>query len=94
MKLFFDTSAFVNYLVAEQGSERVCALIDDPANELYALRYMRVETLSAVCRRARAGELSHELVAEFRSILDAMMPYWHIVPMSDDVVGEAEALIG
>ena len=93
MNLFFDTSAFVKYLVDEKGTEEIRELIEDSSNELYGLSLIRLETYSALFRRAKNNEIPHEKLVEMCRIIDEVLEYWVIDSVTDDVMREAEALI-
>ena len=93
MKLFFDTSAFIKLFIEEQGSSAVRMLVNDYKNELFALHLIRLESLSAVNRRARIGEISYEMMQKFSKSMDEVLFYWHIEPLTEVVLNEAESLI-
>lgn len=57
--LFFDSSALVKRYVQETGSEWIRALCDVAAdNAQYVVQITLVETVSAIIRRRRRGELT------------------------------------
>jgi uncharacterized protein len=61
---FCDSSAIVKCYVQEQGSGWMVALLDAAAvHYLYLARITGVEVISAVCRRARHGDIAATDVA-------------------------------
>lgn len=93
MNLFFDTSAFVKYLVEEKGSDVIRELIEDPSNDLYGLSLIRLETYSALFRRAKNNEIQNDKLVELCEIIDEVIGYWIVDSVTDDVMQEAETLI-
>jgi len=93
LKLFFDTSAFIKLFIDEKGSSSVRKLAEDYDNELYVLSLVRLESLSAICRRARNREISPEMMRKFIKSMDDILKYWHVEQLTEVVVDEAESLI-
>ncbi len=58
MKYFFDTSALVKLFQAEEGSELVEEIVNDPKNELWVLDLVRIEFFSSIYRRYRNKDIS------------------------------------
>jgi predicted nucleic acid-binding protein len=90
---FLDSSALVKCYIAEIGSVWTRAIVDDEGNVVYVASLARVETISAVTRRFRRGEITQ---AEFdvscnESKLD-MATQYEVVGLSDRMIGEAAAL--
>lgn len=93
MKLFFDTSAFIKLFIDEKGCNSVRRLAEDYRNELFALSLIRLESLSAVCRRARNGEIPLEMIRKFIKSMDEVLQYWHVEQFTEVIVEEAESLM-
>ena len=60
MKYFFDTSALVKLFQAENGSEMVEEIVNDPDNDLWVLDLVRIEFLSSIYRRYRNKDISEK----------------------------------
>jgi len=60
MKYFFDTSALVKLFQAENGSEIVEEIVNDPDNDLWVLDLVRIEFLSSIYRRYRNKDISEK----------------------------------
>lgn len=60
MNLFFDTSALVKFFIEEQGTEKVESLVLDKNNNLYIFELAEVEFYSALYKRLRMNELTHD----------------------------------
>ncbi|MDX1584870.1 MAG: type II toxin-antitoxin system VapC family toxin, partial [Thermoanaerobaculia bacterium] len=72
---YWDASALVPLVVAEDSSKRVRALLrDDPAIVTWA--WTRIEIVSAIERRAREGTLSREMRRECLSRFEAFAEHW------------------
>src|ERR1700674_4243315 len=90
---FFDSSALVKCYIAETGSLWTRAIVDDEDNVVYVSSLARVETISALTRRFRRGDVTQ---AEFdvacgESQLD-MATQYEVVGLTEQMIGEAAAL--
>lgn len=55
---FLDSSALVKFYVQESGSDWVRSLTDRDENLLYVVSLAKVETISALTRRLRRGDIT------------------------------------
>jgi len=93
MKLFFDTSALVKYFQREDGSDEVQALIDDQANEVWALSLALLELHSSLFRRSRSRELTDDEVKEVWSCVTEVATGFNIESTSEAIITEAHNLL-
>lgn len=93
MKLYFDTSALVKYFQREDGSDEVQALIDDQANEVWALSLALLELHSSLFRRLRSRELTDDEVKEVWSCVTDVAAEFNIESISEAIVNEAHNLL-
>lgn len=93
MTYFFDTSALMKYYHPELGSERVIALINDPANTHYVSELIRSEFFSALHRRYRNLEINETELDETLAEFDSSLEQYQFCPLSTDVLREAERLL-
>jgi uncharacterized protein len=90
---FFDSSALVKCYIAETGSLWARSIVDDEDNIVYVVSLARVETISALTRRFRRGDIAQ---AEFdvacnESQLDIATQF-EVVGLTDRMIGEAVVL--
>ena len=57
---FLDSSALVKCYVAEAGSAWTRSILDDENNVVYVASLSRAETISALTRRFRHGDISQD----------------------------------
>jgi predicted nucleic acid-binding protein len=75
---FWDSSALVPLLVAEETSEALQALFQDD-QEVAAWWGTEVECASAVARLERMGQLTPEETSEVFQQLQALAQVWHLI---------------
>jgi predicted nucleic acid-binding protein len=89
---FWDSSAIVPLIVEEAGSSTCRRLLRaDPDIGVWALS--RVEVLSAIWRRVRAGDLEHAGAVQAIRRLDALSAHWLEVDGLDAVRTRAERIL-
>jgi len=93
MILFFDTSALVKFFHEEEGSENVSGWIYDSANEIWLLDLAKLEFTSAIFRRFRNKEISDESLQIALKAFEEQIAMFHIEPLGQAVVHEAESLL-
>jgi uncharacterized protein len=90
---FLDSSALVKCYVAETGSTWTRSIVDDENNVVYVASLSRVETISALTRRLRRGDVTQpefEVACEqFRLDLSTQ---FDIVGLTDQMIKEAATL--
>jgi predicted nucleic acid-binding protein len=83
--IYFDTSALAKNYVVEDGSSHVAKLIlENPENATSKLTY--AEILSALARRTKSGDLSHQ---KMKAVIDKFEDDWKsllIVDFHDDLL--------
>ena len=57
---FFDTSALVKIYHKEVGTELVEEIYENPENTIYISHLTKVELISALCKKYRTNDISHE----------------------------------
>lgn len=83
--IYFDTSALAKNYVVEDGSLHVTKLIlENPENATSKLTY--AEILSALTRRAKNGDLSHQKMKEVMDKFDDDWKSLLIVDLHDDLL--------
>lgn len=90
---FLDSSAVVKCYVAETGSVWTRSILDDENNVVYVVSLSRVETISALTRRLRRGDISRGQfdVASEQFRLD-LTTQFEIVGLTDQMIEEASTL--
>jgi predicted nucleic acid-binding protein len=90
---FLDSSALVKCYVAETGSAWTRSILDDENNVIYVASLSRVETISALTRRFRRGDITQAEfdVASEQFQLD-LTTQFEIVGLTDQMIEEASAL--
>jgi predicted nucleic acid-binding protein len=90
---FLDSSALVKCYVAEAGCVWTRSILDDENNVVYVASLSRVETISALTRRLRRGDISQvefDLACEqFRLDLTTQ---FEIVALTEQMIEEAGTL--
>ena len=89
---FWDASAIIPLLVAEQTKERLIALLEDDPDML-AWWGTSVEIASALARREREGLLSADEVGTALVSARELAESWHEIVPSDAVRRTAERLL-
>lgn len=91
---FFDSSALVKRYVVETGTAWVCALTDPVSgNAIYVARLTEVETVAAVTRRARRGDISQSDAADI--IFDVKYDFageYRVISIADMLVAVAVSM--
>ena len=90
---FLDTSALIKRYIAEQGSSGIVALCDPTQqNMLYISQAIRVEIVSAICRRAREQSITlderNELIQKFREDCQKGYNTWTVTTEIYDAAAE------
>lgn len=90
---FLDSSALVKCYVAETGCVWTRSILDDEGNVVYVASLSRVETISALTRRLRRGDITQtefdEACKQFRLDLTTQ---FEIVALTDQMIAEASTL--
>ncbi len=68
-RFFFDSSALVQRYILEKGTQRVVEIVDGP-DRLTVSRLAWVEVTATLVRRARAGDLAADALAEILHLLE------------------------
>lgn len=89
---FWDTSALVP-LVLEEARSAACRRLLRDKSEIVVWALTRTEMLSAVWRRARAGDLSPKSVPRVLARIDALSARWSEITDVDLVRDRAERLL-
>lgn len=90
--IFWDTSAVVPLLVAEEASARTTALLRQ-GDAVIVWWTTALEAWSALCRREREGALSALALEQARGRLDLLSAAWHELVPTDVVREHAENLL-
>ena len=92
---YFDTSALVKLYVAEEGSDEVLSIAEDPErNRLVVLDLSRIEFRSAVRQRQRDGDIDEADAAAMIKRFDQDGVAAYVVqPLSAQVMQEAARLL-
>jgi predicted nucleic acid-binding protein len=85
---YFETSAIVKLLVAEEGSDRADVLWDS-ADLLATSELSYVETRAALAAANRSGRLTRNALAEAKDALEERFAHVHRVEVTPDVVRSA-----
>ncbi|MBT9146274.1 MAG: hypothetical protein DDT40_01961 [candidate division WS2 bacterium] len=93
MNLFFDTSALVKFFHEEPGTEIVTDLINNPSNNIFVSDLTRLEFISVLCCRYRNKEIDDQELNEAISGFDENYSYFHVEPLGQMVLQEAEELL-
>lgn len=90
---FLDSSALVKCYVAEAGSLWTRSILDDENNVVYVASLSRVETISALTRRFRRGDITQ---AEFDVACEQfrldLTTQFEIVALTAQMIEEASTL--
>jgi len=90
---FLDSSALVKCYVAETGCVWTRSILDDENNVVYVASLSRVETISALTRTLRRGDITRaefdEACKQFRLDLTTQ---FEIVALTDQMIEEASTL--
>lgn len=90
---FFDSSAIVKFYVAESGTIWVRSFTDSEDNFIHVSALTRVETISALTRRLRRGDITQ---AEFNEACEDLQQdfatQYRIVALAEQVIDAAAAL--
>lgn len=91
---YLETSALVKVYVREQGTDRVLALLQNPANQIVLLTMAHVELRSAIRRREKSGDIPTRIADHLPHLfqLHAAMRYI-LAPVTDEIIETAAALI-
>lgn len=92
---YLDTSALVKLYVREPGTDEMVRLAEPSSGHTVAiLGLARVEFRSAVRRRERAGEVSHDAAAALITSIDVHLQSLYLVqPVTEAVLEEAAGLL-
>jgi len=90
---FLDSSALVRFYVQESGSNWVRSLTDLDENLIYVVSLAKVETISALTRRLRRGDITeaefdqacNEAVADF-------VNHFRVVDLTNAIIEDAAML--
>ncbi len=93
MNIFFDTSALVKFFHEEPGTKVVTDLINNPGNNIFVSNLARLEFISALSRRYRNNEIAEQSLNEAVSGFDEEYFHFHIEPVGNMVLQEAEDLL-
>jgi predicted nucleic acid-binding protein len=93
LKLFLDTSALVKLFHEEPGTAEVTRLVSASGAEVFVLELAKLELLSAVHRRLRAGEIGESDMATLLDLFDRQLLLFRVLPMGKAVLREAELLM-
>ena len=93
---FLDTSAFVKRYHLEAGTDRVLALFNQPANQIYVSRLTLVETRSSFALKVRSGQIAETAAAALwvQILADLASGTFEVLPILDSHYQLAEELIG
>lgn len=90
---FFDSSALVKFYVAETGTSWVRSFTDSEDNLIHVSALARVETVSALTRRLRRGDITQ---AEFNEACEDLQQdcatQYRIVALTNEIIEDAVAL--
>lgn len=92
MIAYFDTSAVVPLLVADEPGAQVCRRVWESADAVVTTRLLYVETASALARAGRLGRLTSEAHQDAVAGLDRLWPQFDVVEVSDALVRSAAEL--
>lgn len=92
--LFVDTSSLVKFYYPEQDSNAVEASLLG-AERIYLSELTRVEFISAVARKARAGEIGKSEFARLTAAFDedCLALRFSLVALGEDILNEARSLV-
>lgn len=93
MNIFFDTSALVKFFHEEPGTKVVTDLINNPGNNIFVSNLARLEFISVLSRRYRNNEIAEQSLNEAVSGFDEEYSHFHIEPVGNMVLQEAEDLL-
>lgn len=85
MIVYFDTSALVPLLVAEQGSE-LCRRLWDEADDVVTSRILYIEAAAALAQAARLGRVTEQARRSAVHILDRLWNEFEIVEVDERIV--------
>lgn len=90
---FLDSSALVKCYVAEAGSVWTRSILDEENNVVYVASLSRVETISALTRRLRRGDITQpEFDVACREFRLDLTTQFEIVGLTDQIIEEASNL--
>jgi uncharacterized protein len=90
LKLFLDTSVLVKLFHDESGTPEVTSMVVAAGADVLVLELARLEFLSAVYRRLRAGEIEEDAADRVRGFLDEQLLTFQVLPLGKAVLREAE----
>jgi len=93
VKLFLDTSVLVKLFHDEPGTPEVTSMVAAAGPDVFVLELARIEFLSAVYRRLRAGEIEEDAVGRVRGFLEDQLLLFRVLPLGQAVLREAEQLV-
>ncbi len=93
MNLFFDTSALVKFFHEETGTSSITSLITDPENAIWILNLANIEFRCALYRRFRNQQINEEQLNRATRGFSAQLAYFHVEPIGEGVISEAEQLL-
>lgn len=90
---FLDSSALVKCYVAETGCVWTRSILDDETNVVYVASLSRVETISALTRRLRRGDMTQaEFDVACKQFRLDLTSQFEIVALTDSMIEEASTL--
>lgn len=90
---FLDSSALVKCYVAEMGCVWTRSILDDEDNVVYVASLCRVETISALTRRLRRGDITQvEFDVACEQFRLDLTTQFEIVALTDQMIWEAATL--
>lgn len=90
---FLDSSALVKCYVAETGCVWTRSILDDENNVVYVASLSQVETISALTRRLRRGDITRaEFDVACKQFRLDLITQFEIVALTDRMIEEASAL--
>jgi len=88
---YFDTSVVVKRYILEIGTARARALLR--RHRVVSSAITAVETMGAMCRRRRGGELTADDFAAIVTRLQKDRALWEVIGVSPTVLADAEAIL-
>ncbi len=93
MNLFFDTSALIKFFHEEPGTTTVTELVSNPENVIHLSDLVRLEFISALCRRYRNKEIDGQALNNAISGFNEEYSRFQIEPLGNTILQESEALL-
>jgi len=91
---FFDTSALVKVYHKEVGTELVEEIYENPENTIYISHLTKVELISALCKKYRTNDISHEaFILAYDKFLADCINVFQLIFFYSDLLEEAKELI-